>query len=248
MSQLLPKSIWIGWDPREAAAFAVARHSIRRHLTQAIPIFGLVLDYLRASGLYSRPMEWKQSAADKPIMWDTISDAPMATEHACARFLVPYLAKSGWALFVDGDTLFRGNVGHLFEQLDESKAVYCVHHRHEPQPGMKMDGQNQTKYSRKNWSSFLVFNCDHPSNKALTLELINTVPGRDLHRFCWLKDSEIGELGPEWNFLVGHTDPSVEPKVVHFTEGLPDMPGYEAQAYANEWREARNSWAQGALS
>jgi hypothetical protein len=32
----------------------------------------------------------------------------------------------------------------------------------------------------------MVFNCDHPANRALTLDLINTVPGRDLHRFCWL--------------------------------------------------------------
>src|SRR3954462_845347 len=96
------RSIYIGWDPREADAFAVARDSMRRHMTLPIPVRGLVLDDLKAQGLYTRPMEYRPSAADKPVMWDVVSDAPMATQHACARFLVPYLAKSGWALFVDG--------------------------------------------------------------------------------------------------------------------------------------------------
>jgi hypothetical protein len=49
----------------------------------------------------------------------------------------------------------------------------------------------------------MLFNCDHPSNKKLTVEMINTLPGRDLHRFCWLEDDEIGELDPGWNWLVG---------------------------------------------
>jgi hypothetical protein len=28
-----------------------------------------------------------------------------------------------------------------------------------------MDGQAQTRYARKNWSSVMVFNCDHPANE-----------------------------------------------------------------------------------
>lgn len=240
-------SIWIGFDQREASAFAVARHSIKRHLTRPIPIYGLVLSELQARGLYTRPMEWRPSAADKPIMWDVISDAPMSTEHANARFLVPYLASTGWALFVDGDVLARGNIARMFEQLDPAFAVYCVKHQYAPPDNTKMDGQAQTRYARKNWSSFVVFNCEHPSNRALTMGMVNTVPGRDLHRFCWLKDEEIGELGPEWNFLVGHTDPAIAPKVVHFTAGVPDMPGYGDQPYADEWRVELSSWAQGML-
>jgi lipopolysaccharide biosynthesis glycosyltransferase len=242
------RSIWIGFDPREAAAFAVARHSIKRHLTQPIPVFGLVLSDLQQKGLYTRPMEMRPSAADRPVMWDVLSDAPMSTQHANARFLVPHLARSGWALFCDGDMLFRGNVARLFDRLDSSKAVYCVQHRHDPPAGEKMDGQQQTRYARKNWSSFVLFNCDHPSNKHLTLDEINSRPGRDLHRFFWLTSDEIGELGPEWNFLVGHTDPAVDPKVVHFTDGVPDMAGYESVPFADEWRREREDWARGALS
>src|SRR6266404_4304607 len=107
---MLDASIWIGWDPREAAAFAVARASCRRHLTRPIPIRGLLLEDLQKAGLYTRAIEYRPSAADKPIMWDVVSDAPMSTQHACARFFVPMLAKTGWALFCDGDVMFRGNV------------------------------------------------------------------------------------------------------------------------------------------
>lgn len=241
-------SVWIGWDPREAAAFAVARESCRKHCNLPIPIYGLLLDDLIKQGIYKRPIEFKPSAADKPIMWDVVSDAPMSTQHACARFFVPMLAKTGWALFTDGDVLFRGNVGRLFEQLDPGKALYCVHHRHEPTETSKMDGQVQAAYPRKNQSSVMAFNCDHAANKALTLELLNTTPGRDLHRFCWLQDSDIGELPSAWNHLVGYSDPDESATVAHFTKGVPDMPGYENQKYADEWRMARDDWARGALS
>jgi lipopolysaccharide biosynthesis glycosyltransferase len=237
-------SIWIGFDPREGAAFAVARNSVKRRLTQQIPIRGLVLGDLQDRGLYTRPVEYRQSAADKPVMWDVISDAPMSTQHANARFLVPHLAKSGWALFMDGDTLARDNLARLFAGLDRDKAVYCVKHDYRPKLETKMDGQVQTVYDRKNWSSFMVFNCDHPSNKELTVEMVNTVPGRELHRFCWLMDEEIGALDPAWNYLVGHSDPKIVPKVVHFTSGVPDMPGYRDVEYANEWRAELEIWAQ----
>lgn len=239
------QAIYIGWDPREAAAFAVARQSCRRHLTRPIPIQGLVLDGLISRGLYKRPMERRPSAADKPVMWDVISDAPQSTEHANSRFLLPFIARHGWALFCDGDMLFRSNVGRMFDRLDGNRAVYCVKHRYDPPAGVKMDGQSQTRYSRKNWSSFLVFNCDHPSNACLknSTDMANTLPGRDLHRLCWLKDDEIGELDPSWNFLVGHSDPSINPNVVHFTEGCPDMDGYHDVPFAHEWREELNRWA-----
>lgn len=228
--------IWIGYDRREFAGFSVARHSMQRHMTQPLPVKGLVLSDLQRQGLYQRPIEYRRSAVDSPVMWDVISDAPMSTEHACARFLVPYLAGSGLAMFCDGDFLFRDNVCRIFENLTPGFAVWCVKHRHEPASGLKMDGQEQTRYARKNWSSMMVFYVDHPANRALTPELVNSLPGRDLHRLCWLDDSEIGELPPEWNHLVGYSNPAIDPKGVHFTSGLPDMAGYENTPFADEWR------------
>lgn len=236
-------SIWIGWDPREADAYAVARTSARRHMSLPLQMRGVVLSELQQSGLYTRPLEMRPSAADRSIMWDVISDAPMSTQHACARFLTPHLAETGWALFMDGDVLVRSNICRLFDKLDRSKAVYCVKHKFDPPAGIKMDGQQQTRYARKNWSSVIAFNCDHEANKRLTLDLINGAPGRDLHAFCWLQDDLIGELTPEWNFLVGHSDPSIDPKIVHFTDGTPGMPGYENVPFADEWRAQLDRWA-----
>lgn len=237
-------SLFIGFDPREAAAFAVARESVKNNSPRQWPVYGLVLSKLQAAGLYTRPIEMR-AGFDRPVMWDVRSDAPMSTEHANARFLVPHLARYGWALFMDGDMMVKGNLSHLFHSLDRQYAVYCVKHQFEPPPSLKMDGQVQTRYSRKNWSSFMIFNCDHPSNAKLTLEMINVLPGRDLHAFCWLEDHEIGELPAEWNFLVGHTDPLIEPKCIHWTSGVPDMVGYENTLYADEWRAARDEWAAG---
>ena len=167
----------------------------------------------------------------------------MATEFACSRFLVPRLAGSGWALFMDCDMLVRTDLFKLFQIADPNKAVMVVKHNHQPVETTKMDGQAQTKYPRKNWSSVMLFNCDHPANKKLTSELVNSVPGRDLHRFCWLKDDEIGELDPKWNWLVGHSDPAIDPAIVHFTDGIPTMPGYEDCAFADEWRVELERWA-----
>jgi hypothetical protein len=231
-------SIWIGFDPREAAAFAVAKHSINRHLITPIPVRGLVLTDLRTGGLYNRPTSRRDGR-----LWDEISEAPMATEFACSRFLVPRLAGSGWALFMDCDMLVRTDLLKLFSLADPSKAVMVVKHNHQPPEGVKMDGQAQTRYARKNWSSVVLFNCDHPANKALTTELVNSVPGRDLHRFCWLEDDQIGELHCRWNWLVGHSDPIIDPAIVHFTDGIPTMAGYEDCAFAGEWRAELERWA-----
>ena len=239
-------TIWIGFDPRpsEISAFAVARHSIKKRLTAPIPIYGLVLSELQKSGSYRRQVEWR-AGFDHPVMWDMPSDAPMSTEFANSRFLVPMLAKTGWALFMDCDMLVRTNFARLFDYKSENSkyAVMCVKHNHRPTGKTKMDGQLQTKYRRKNWSSFMLFNCDHPSNRKLTLEMVNTLPGRDLHRFCWLEDHEIGELAPEWNYLVGASEKMNDPKIIHFTLGLPIMRGYENCEFADEWRAEMVRWA-----
>ena len=240
---MMSRSVWIGYDPREAEAFSVARESLRRNASLPLPVRGLVLDDLRAQGLYTRPTELRPSAADRPVLWDVISDAPMSTEFAISRFLVPHLARTGWALFMDCDMLVRGNICRAFDLCDPSKAVMCVKHDHQPPEGLKMDGQAQLRYARKNWSSFMIFNLEHEANKALTPAMVNALPGRDLHRFCWLEDDQIGELPAEWNFLVGHTDPAIDPKVVHFTEGGPWMDGYRNVPFADEWLAMRRRWA-----
>jgi hypothetical protein len=232
------RSIWIGFDPREADAFAVARHSIQRRLTQPIPVNGLVLSRLREQGLYYRPTSIRDGR-----LWDDISEAGMSTEFSVSRFLVRELAGSGWALFVDADFLALENAVRLFDLADDSKAVMVVKHNHVPTSGTKMDGQVQAAYSRKNWSSCMLVNCEHRANRALTVEYINSVPGRDLHAFKWLPDEAIGELPPEWNYLVGVTQSNLPPKFIHMTEGVPSMAGYEHCEFADEWRAELMRWA-----
>jgi lipopolysaccharide biosynthesis glycosyltransferase len=233
-------SVWVGFDPREAACFAVARSSIRRQTNTPIPIKGVVLDELRRRGLYTRPTEQRGAQ-----LWDVISDAPMSTEFACSRFLVPHLAKSGLALFMDCDIMARTNIMDLFALADPSKAVQCVQHEHAPIETMKMDGQIQTTYGRKNWSSVMLFNLDHPANKRLTVDMVNELPGRDLHRFCWLDDHEIGSLPARWNYLVGHTrlEAGDEPALVHWTEGAPCLNGMAGVEYEREFWEELEWWA-----
>lgn len=235
------RAVYIGFDPREAAAFAVARETARRYLPGYVPVRGILLDDQRAGGRY-----WRPTSRRDGLLWDDISDAPMSTEFAISRFLTPILAKEGLALFMDCDMLVRAPLGPLFELAERSPqyAVMCVQHQFDPPEGRKMDGQMQTRYARKNWSSVMMFNCAHAANARLDLDLINTVPGRDLHRFCWLQDDEIGALPAEWNYLVGHTRTNREPAIVHFTDGIPTMPGYEKAQYADEWRSVMATWAR----
>lgn len=235
----MERSIWIGFDPREAEAFSVCRGSLLRHLTEEIPVKGIVLAQLQCDGLYTRPIERHSGHLIDVLSRRPDYNGAMSTEFAISRFFVPMLAKTGWALFMDCDMLVRRDIADVFKLCDPTKAVMCVQHEYEPSNREKMDGQIQTPYYRKNWSSFAIFNCDHPSNKRLTLDLLNSAVGKSLHAFSWLKDDEIGALPHEWNFLVGHTDETIDPAVVHYTEGLPNMRGYEDSQYANEWREAR---------
>ena len=66
-----------------------------------------------------------------------------------------------------------------------------------------MDGAVQTVYPRKNWSSLMLFNCDHPAVRALTPEVVNRESGAYLHRMQWVADEDIGALPVEWNWLEG---------------------------------------------
>src|SRR5262249_3814296 len=151
---------------------------------------------------------------------DEISNAPNSTEFSISRFLVPTLAKTGWALYADCDVMFRRNVNELFALAESDKAVMVVKHDYSQQEGTKMNGQIQTVYSRKNWSSVMLFNCDHPANQSLSVKYVNGVRGLMLHQFAWLKDEEIGELPPEWNYCVGHSKLNGQsPALVHFTDG-----------------------------
>jgi hypothetical protein len=114
----------------------------------------------------------------------------------------------------------------------------CVHHDYKPLNIEKKIGQSQHNYPRKNWSSMVLWNCSHPSNKILTSDLINTESGKFLHRFGWLKDQEIGKINYEWNWLIVWYKEHMngKPKALHFTEGGPWLGSqYAKKEYSNIW-------------
>lgn len=227
--------IYIGWSADEMAAFNVARKSLIAK-SGAADVMRIGLAMLHDA--YNRPTTRQPNGQ----LFDVLSGAPMSTEHAIARFFVPYLeGYAGLALFTDGDVLFRRGVHELFlqAQADPSKAVWVVPHGPLDGTAEKKDGHVQQPYFRKNWSSVMLFNCGHPANRQLDPKILNTWPGRDLHAFRWLQDHEIGHLHPRWNYLVNISpDPGGDVAVAHFTLGLPTVPGHEHDPFADEWFDA----------
>lgn len=221
----LPK-VFVGYDSREDIAWQVCRHSLLRHADNRVLVIPIRQSVLRELSLYSRPL-----------------DSGASTEFSLTRFLTPYLAaRSGWVLFCDCDLLFTTDVRKIFEGLDSTKALYCVQHDYTPAHGVKMDGKRQSAYPRKNWSSLMVFNCDHPDVRALTPGVVNSASPAFLHRFEWIKDEDsIGALDLDWNFLEGeYPKPSVTPRAIHYTNGGPWFEEWQECDYADLWIKERD--------
>lgn len=223
--------IWIGFDFREKEAYAVAAKTATAFGCDVIPIYE---QRLRDAGLLTRPLD------RRGLMYDLNSSANQSTDFAISRFFVPILQHSGWALFADCDVVFLRDPHELLRIANPKKAVMVVKHVDLPigEP-TKMDGQVQTAYSRKNWSSVMLVNADHPANRRLNLLSLNQLPGRDLHAFSWLHDSEIGELPAEWNWLVGIQSKPANPAIAHFTLGVPCLPNWEPKEHDSIWHLAR---------
>jgi hypothetical protein len=223
-------NVYIGWDSRETDAYRVAEASIRRHASCLVDVIPIRIDDVRQAGILTRPVERRDGK-----MWCPISEAPMSTEFAISRFTVPWLQQAGLAVFADCDILCMADIAELFALHDPKYAVQVVKHDYHPTNQTKMDGQVQTVYHRKNWSSVILWNLDHPAHKRLTHEILNSWPGRDLHAFKWLQDDEIGALPGNWNLLV-----DVEPwigdgKILHFTNGGPWIPGWQGGSWDWMW-------------
>ena len=142
-----PFRIYVGWDAREPEAYDVAEFTQAPRASIPLAVMPIKLDELRARGLYHRDQD------------------PLAsTEFTYSRFLTPALAGfRGWALFCDCDFLWLDDIAGLVEYTRVPKAVYCVQHDYRPTETTKMDGAAQTVYPRKNWSSLMLFNCEHPA-------------------------------------------------------------------------------------
>ena len=221
-------NIYIGYDSKEDIAYRVCKHSLLKRSSINLNVNSLKLNELIAKNFYFRQVD------------------PLAsTEFTYSRFLVPAITGyKGWAIFCDCDFIFFEDISLILKDLDKSQAIYCVKHDYTPKERHKMDGQKQTIYPRKNWSSLIVYNCEHPSNKILDVNLVNSESGSFLHQFKWLKDSEIGSLDERWNWLEGWTSQHNNniPYAVHYTRGGPWFDEWQDVEYAKEWLNERDNY------
>lgn len=213
--------LFAGYDPNEAAGFHTFCHSVHTRASEPVSITPIIKNQLP---------KWQREGENNG-----------ATEFSFSRFLVPYLCGyKGHAIFMDGaDMLCLGDVAELWALRDYSKSVQVVQHPEYQPETVKMWGQENRAYPRKNWSSVMIMNCGDA--QELTPENVATKSGAWLHRFEWTIDKRIGALPPEWNVLVGHQD-NANAKLLHFTNGLPDVHpthGYEDQQWQQE-RQAMN--------
>ncbi len=211
--------IFIGFDSRSNLAYEVCRASILK-LNNSLEVIPIIKNQIP---VYIRE--------DDPLS---------STEFTFTRFLVPYLCNyQGWAIFCDCDFVWLADPYTLYENRSDDKAVLVVKHDYVPLTKIKMNNQAQHFYERKNWSSMILWNCEHPSNRFLTPDIVNNESGKFLHQFRWLTDKEIGSLDCSWNWLVGYyKEPSDgNPKALHYTDGGPWLEEYKNCEYSNIWNK-----------
>lgn len=219
-----PIRVFVGYDSREPAAYAVCCHSILTRASVPVSLAPICQEALRASGLY-----WRDRGSTE------------STEFSLTRFLVPALCGfEGDALFVDCDFLFQADIADLFANLttEPEPAVFVCQHDYVPRDAQKFLGQAQTSYPRKNWSSLMLFRTARC--RALTPEFVNAASGLELHRFLWTTDP-IGRLPLDWNWLVGEYTSRPDARALHFTLGGPFhgsqyLAGEEAERWVSEFK------------
>ncbi len=211
-------NVFIGYDSKEKVAFSVLAYSILRNSTKPVTITPIYLPNIRDDFVRER---------------NNLS----STEFSFSRFMVPHLMNyKGWGLFMDCDQLMLGDIAELWRLRDDKYAVQLCKHDYTPVEDKKFLGQVQTKYEKKNWSSFMLMNCNKCSE--LTPDYVNSATGLQLHQFKWLEsDDLIGDLPLEWNWLVDEPGYNTKSKVnnIHFTKGGPWFKEYANCSYSETW-------------
>lgn len=213
-------NIFIGYDPKEAVCYSVCSNSITRLASYPVAITPLNL-------------------ANIPEYNEIHTDG--STEFSYSRFLVPYLMNyQGWAIYMDCDMVLHSDISELWNLRDHSNAIQCVKHDYQTKQSTKFLNQVNYNYPRKNWSSLMLINCQHPLNRILTPKMIESHTGDYLHQFSWLDDSDISELPIEWNWLSDEYGVNDHAKLIHYTLGSPCFDQYKNTPMANLWFEELN--------
>ena len=199
---MMPLRIFIGADERQPIAFSVAAHSIYEHASVPVAITKLMQPTLpvKRRGL---------------------------TSFTYTRYLPPYLCGyQGWALFVDADFVFRGDVAEL--PWGQSAAVSVV-----PHETVEKAGQLVSVGFERN--ALMLFNCSKCTK--LTPEWIED-PKNTPNRLAEWAGDDIAYLPKCWNHLVGYDVPDPEAKGIHFTMGIPCFPETQNDEHGDAWRTA----------
>ena len=89
--------VYIGYDPREAIAFHTCANSIIRNSSRPVAIIPVALNLFK---------DYNETHTDG------------SNHFIYTRFLVPHLQEyTGWAIFIDGDMIVRGDIAELWERL-----------------------------------------------------------------------------------------------------------------------------------
>lgn len=202
--------VFVGFDPREAAAYHVFCQSVIEHASVPVEFIPL----------------------HRPMLSDFDGQRDGTNAFIFSRFLVPQLMNfdNRWALFADGDMVMRADIAELWKLREVTKALMVVKHDYRTKERRKYIGtaieSDNVDYPKKNQSSVMLWNCGHYANRLLTRQFVTEAPGHFLHRFEWLRDSQIGELPVEWNKLVREQELSDADCIRHHTLGSPAIEHY----------------------
>ena len=99
-------TVYVGYDPREAAVYHVFCQSVIEHASGPVSFVPLHQDLLNIDG--------QQDGSNAFIY---------------SRYLVPHLNNhEGWAMFFDGDMIVTDDIYKLYNLRDERYAVQVVKH------------------------------------------------------------------------------------------------------------------------
>jgi len=217
--------IVVGFDQREAVAYHVFCQSVLEKSSKPVRFIPLVRDSL---------LGYREQHSDG------------SNSFTYSRFLCPSLMDwKGHAIYADGDMVCTSDIAELWDLRDPDKAVQVVKHSYRTKAFKKYLGNRNEDYPRKNCSSLILWNCQHPKNSQLTPTFIGRSSGAFLHRFQWLEDAEIGELPLEWNWLATEYEANPSAKIIHYTLGTPCFSEYSSAEMSELWHDARDRANQG---
>lgn len=212
-------NLFCGYDERESDGFHVFCHSVISRASQPVAIVPL-------------------SAMGLPQGSNTFT---------LSRFLIPYLMGfKGHAIFADAsDMLMLGDVEELDAMFDPAYAVQLVKHpNYQTSHKIKYVGTDMEcpnlDYSRKNWASLMIINCEHRVWSHFDPELIESAHPLSLLQFAAFDDSMIGDLPDSWNRLVDEGQDPDGAKLLHWTAGVPAFPAYANAPGADAWHAERH--------